>query len=472
MTITIGVLGPQLVSVDGHEIETLAPQQRRVLSVLASHPGAIVARDQIMMSLWGSSTSKLLKGLQAYVSNIRQVLGTTAVEFVGTGYRLNIDPDNVDEVRFTLLIESGHLHLTAERYADAAAAFGEAVALWRGDPYDDLPNGEFAARRAGLRESLLSAEEGSVRARLEMVRDSQQAGALIAVTAQAYAEHPRRERRVLDHIRCLLMCGRATDATQVAHDYRKRLKAEVGAEPGPEFVEVAGRIGRRDQLPLSAAWGSGEHVPSFTMPLIGRALEVDLACTLLTGDAVGILTFTGPAGVGKTRLAGAIAESMAHTLPGGVVWLEPNTTQDAESLLAGLAEQLQIKARSAELRQRIPQALSVRRTLVVADGADPKGITSAAAILLSTGSMLSLLVTAEQPLALASEQVIELQPLSTAAVPGGSPAARFVAEAIETLGAAGRVDMESIERHVRNSSGLPMDLHQVAISLMTQVRAS
>lgn len=472
MTISIGVLGPQLVSVDGQEIETLAPQQRRVLSILASRPGAIVARDQIMMNLWGASTSKLLKGLQAYVSNIRQVVGTAVVEFVGTGYRLNLDPEAVDEVRFIRLLATGHLHMASERYAEAAEDFDEAVALWRGDPYDDLPNGEFAARRAGLRESLLSAEEGLVRARLEMVRDSQQASALVSVTAQAYAEQPRRERRVVDHIRCLLMCGRATDATQVAHDYRKRLKAEVGAEPGREFAEITGFIGRRDHLPLSAAWGSSAQIPSFTMPLIGRALEEDLACTLLAGDAVGILTFTGPPGVGKTRLAGAVAQSMARTLPGGVVWLEPNATQDAESLLVALAEHMQIKSAIGELRQRIPAALGARRTLIVADGVEPKSITSAAAILLSTGSMLSLLVTAEMPLALASEQVIELQPLSTTTMPGGSPAARFVGEAVEMLGAEGRIGSDVIEQAVRGSSGLPVDLHQVAISLVTQVRAS
>ena len=92
-TISIHVLGPQVILRDGEEIHPPAPQQRRVLAVLASHPGEVVAREAISQRIWGSATAQQLRSLQSYISHLRTILGTHA-------RKLGIDPDALVTVRY------------------------------------------------------------------------------------------------------------------------------------------------------------------------------------------------------------------------------------------------------------------------------------------------------------------------------------------------------------------------------------
>src|SRR4051812_16750404 len=56
--------------------------------------------------------------------------------------------------------------------------------------------------------------------------------------------------------------------------------------------------------------------------LIGRQGEITLARTLLLDEAVPLLTLTGPGGVGKTRLALAVAGQVADHFAEGVAFVD------------------------------------------------------------------------------------------------------------------------------------------------------
>ena len=144
--ISIRVLGPQIILRYGEEVPPPAPQQRRVLAVLASRPGEVVAREAISQRIWGSATAQQLRSLQSYVSHLRTVLGTHAIELVGSGYRLNLDEDRIDEVQFRRHVETGLEQVGEGHVRDARRHLEAALDLYRGKPYDDLPNGEFAVR--------------------------------------------------------------------------------------------------------------------------------------------------------------------------------------------------------------------------------------------------------------------------------------------------------------------------------------
>jgi predicted ATPase len=70
------------------------------------------------------------------------------------------------------------------------------------------------------------------------------------------------------------------------------------------------------------------RAPAPPTPVVGREREVATACALLRQPAVRLLTRTGLGGVGKTRLAQAIASEIAADFPAGVAWAELAAMRD------------------------------------------------------------------------------------------------------------------------------------------------
>ena len=87
----------------------------------------------------------------------------------------------------------------------------------------------------------------------------------------------------------------------------------------------------------------GLRLPVVRTSLVGRAVERGAARAFLLDEAVPLLTLTGPGGVGKTRLALAIAHDLAASFADGAVFVDLAPIRDPALVLPAIAQALGVR---------------------------------------------------------------------------------------------------------------------------------
>ena len=337
------ILGPLEVVRDEELVALGAAQQRALLAVLVLQGGKPVSIDQLIDELWGDrAPATAAKTVQVYVSQLRKALGADAIVTQGRGYRLAIEPEQVDAVRFDALRSEGRRALSDGDAARARDRLCSALGLWRGDALADFAYESFAQASIGrLREAHLGALEDRIDADLALGGD----GELIGELESLIASNPLQERLRGQLMVALYRAGRQADALSVYRQTGELLRDELGLEPSRSLRELERSILEQD-IALDTIQPRRE-VPD-VCPFKGLAffdradaeyfcgrerLVSDLVARLVEAPIVGIL---GPSGIGKSSLlrAGVLQALSAGLLPGSGGWrqalLRPGEHPDAD----------------------------------------------------------------------------------------------------------------------------------------------
>ena len=238
------ILGPLEVSRDGEAAHIAGAKERALLALLLLHANESVSSDRLVDELWsGRPPRTARKSLQVRIAGLRRVLGDEVVATRGDGYAVSVVGDELDLHRFERLLAEGREQLTAKNPAAAVELLRQALALWRGPPLADFAYESFAqAPIARLEELRLTAVELSSEGELALGRQAHLIGELEVLVAA----NPMRERLSAQLMLALYRDGRQAEALDVFQRVRRKLRTELGLEPGPALQGLQQAILRQE----------------------------------------------------------------------------------------------------------------------------------------------------------------------------------------------------------------------------------
>ncbi|MFH8790755.1 AfsR/SARP family transcriptional regulator [Streptomyces roseoverticillatus] len=386
------VLGPLAAVADGRVLPLGGPKQRTLLAMLLVNANTAVSGERLCDAVWGEAPpASAQANIRSYAAVLRKVLSPAAGPGTGQGsgeerlsqgnggYRLQVFPGEADLHRFEVLAARGRTALAAGEHRAAADALEEALALWRGSPFEGVAHHDaLLGEVARLEEARLAAFEDHAEARLALGEPRELVGPLRAETAR----YPLRESLWAKLMTAQYRSHQPGDALQSYALARTALRDELGIDPGDALRRLHHAILTRDPelgAPPAAAqparpadaWQPTVQVPSDDADFVGRSRLLERVAALIgpsarrpgstTPCAVPVVILTGLPGVGKTALATRLAHHLRGDFPDGRLFLHLDGTRGPQrtpgAILANLLLSLGVPGSS------IPEATEERAAL-------------------------------------------------------------------------------------------------------------
>ncbi|MDQ3927573.1 MAG: tetratricopeptide repeat protein, partial [Chloroflexota bacterium] len=183
--------------------------------------------------------------------------------------------------------------------------------------------------------------------------------------------------------------------------------------PGAQTIPPPEAVGAGQPAPWRALQRRLTNLSVPLTPLIGREQDLAAVKSQLLRDTVRLLTLTGPAGVGKTRLGTAVATELADHFEDGVFFVPLAPITDAELVVSAIASTLGLKEAAGEPSiEALKDYLAGKRMLLVLDNFE-QVVEAAPGIseLLAASPWLKALVTSREALRVRGERQFSVQPL-------------------------------------------------------------
>ena len=433
--VRFGILGPLAVGEGATAVEIRRGIPRTLLVALLLRAGETAGAGTLMELLWGDDQPRNpANALQVQVSYLRKALGgagpggSRRIVTRAGGYAIELAPDELDAHQFDRLVRQATARRRGGSAADLDAALellNAALALWRGDALEDVAGEPFAV---GEITRLEEARWAAVEARNDVLLALGRHRELVGELGRLVNRLPLRERFHEQLVLALYRSGRQADALRAYALARGVLVEELGLEPGSRLQELERAVLAQDRsLDWSPPAGTapGTPSPSPTMPapaprrtlpaavtsLVGREAELASARELL--GRTRILTLTGPAGGGKSRLALELAGLEAD---GTSVWfVDLASVTSGDRVAAAVAAAVGIpSAPDEDTVTAVTSALAIERGLLLLDTCERvlPGAAEVASQVLRRCPGMRVLATSRRPLGITGEVAWPVPPLA------------------------------------------------------------
>ena len=221
------------------------------------------------------------------------------------------------------------------------------------------------------------------------------------------------------------------------------------------------------------------NLPAERTSFVGRRHQLQDVKAALTGAR--LVTLVGPGGVGKTRLALRAATDLNRGIRDGVWLIELDGLRDAELVTKAVMASLDLRDESGRWPvSRLIEYVASRQLMLVLDNCEH--LIDACAVLadavLREAGDVRILATSRQPLGIAGETVIQVDPLSvpvdsghlTPELVAQTDAVALLVERATEAGAAFQVTPENRAAVVdlaRRLDGIPLAIELAAVRLRT-----
>lgn len=228
-----GLLGE--LSINDGAVALGAGRLRGLLAALLLHVGKPVSQTDLVEQIWDEPPARANSTLQVYVVRLRQALGDLGPSVLrsSTGYRIDVDADQVDLHRFR--------GLAARHDADARTELGdlrEALSLWRGPALADVASEAMRFEADRLDEERLVALERRIELEIGLGAHRELVSELKSLTRL----YPLRERFWEFLMLALHRGGRSAEALEAYRAVHRMFVDELGVPPGLRLAELNDQI--------------------------------------------------------------------------------------------------------------------------------------------------------------------------------------------------------------------------------------
>ncbi|MGY3380179.1 putative ATPase/DNA-binding SARP family transcriptional activator [Arthrobacter sp. TE12231] len=405
----VRLLGEISVITDESPSFTPTGTSASVLAFLALAEGRLVATETLIDAVWDIPPETARNAIQVAVSRLRRGLGSGLLLGNRYGYRLSAAVLRIDIVEAGQLLKQALVHLDEGRFGSAYDLSEKSAQLFVGEPLAGLQSSAAVAAKQRAKEvrSAVAIVQAQSSLRLGQPMEA------TAVLRDEISREPLNEAAYALLMEAQVSAGRGPDALRSYDSLRQALADELGVSPSREveeaFLQILNGTNRpgAHSLDIAPTPVSSPKVdlPFPSRPLIGRQAEVRSTAQVIE-DGNRVVTLVGPGGIGKTRLAIAVAREAARSALRPVVFVDlvPATNADETQRAAAQA----VGFEPADLLS----ALEGSEALLVLDNAEHVlvHVRSMVSSLLARTSV-SVLITSRSPIRVPGERIIEVGPL-------------------------------------------------------------